>query len=236
MPTNEAQLERSADHDVLRRLLDDRHSCRAFRPEPVPREVTEAILTLAGKSPSWCNTQPWHVHVVGGAAADRLRTGLRTAVTTQPQQPDLPFPAAYRGVYRDRRKECALDLYRSVGIADGDRDASAAQTMANFDLFGAPQVAIITTEAALGTYGAVDCGLYINTFLLAARSLGVATVPQAALAGCAPYLRSFLDLPDERQVVCGISFGYADEQHPANAFRTSRADLSDSVTWKVEDR
>jgi nitroreductase len=220
--------------EVLHYLLQDRHSCRAFRPEPVEREVIEQILTLAGRTPSWCNTQPWHVHLLGGAAVEAFRSGLRDAVTTQPQQPDRPIPTAYAGVYRERRKDCALLLYRCVGIADGDRAASSAQTMANFDLFGAPHVAIITTEADLGVYGAVDCGLYVQTFLLAARSLGVATVPQAALAGCAPYVRDFLDVPEDRNIVCGISFGYADEEHPANAFRTPRADLTESVTWQME--
>ncbi|MBM4569517.1 nitroreductase, partial [Rhodococcus hoagii] len=98
-------------------------------------------------------------------------------------------------------------------------------------LFGAPHVAIVTTDAALGVYGAVDCGLYVNTFLLAAQSLGVASIPQAALAGSAPYLRSFLDLPEDRKVVCAISFGYADESHPANGFRTTRADIASVATW-----
>lgn len=229
------EIEHEATHaDVLRQLLDARHSCRAFRPDPVSREVIEEILDLARRTPSWCNTQPWHVHLLGGTAVEEFRAGLANAVMTQPQRPDLPFPAEYAGAYRERRKECALQLYRSVGIADGDREASGVQTMANFDLFGAPHVAIITTEAALGVYGAIDCGLYVNTFLLAARSLGVATVPQAALAGCSPYLREFLDLPDGRQVVCGISFGYAQESHPANGFRTTRADLTETVTWHME--
>lgn len=124
-----------------------------------------------------------------------------------------------------------MQLYASVGIAPGDRQASAQQTMKNFDLFGAPHVAIVTTDAALGVYGAVDCGLYVNTFLLAAQSLGVASIPQAALAGSAPYLRSFLDLPEDRKVVCAISFGYADESHPANGFRTTRADIASVATW-----
>lgn len=219
---------------TLRHLLETRHSCRAFRSEPVPREVIREILELAQKTPSWCNTQPWHVHLVEGAQLQEMRAGLRAAVTTQPQQPDLPFPATYAGVYKERRKECALSLYRSVGIADGDRQASAEQALANFDLFGAPHVAIVTTTGDLGVYGAVDCGLYVSTFLLAAQSLGVATVPQAALAGCAPYLRDFLALPPGRQILCGISFGYADEAHPANGFRTARADLTESVTWQME--
>ena len=44
-------------------------------------------------------------------------------------------------------------------------------------------IAIITTDEALGVYGAVDCGGYVSNFMLAAQALGLATVPQAALGG-----------------------------------------------------
>ena len=92
-----------------------------------------------------------------------------------------------------------MALYSSVGIEHGDRAGSAAQTMKNFELFGAPHVAIITTDEALGTYGAVDCGLYVNSFLLAAQSLGVATIPQAALAGSSKFIHEHFGIDDHSQ-------------------------------------
>jgi hypothetical protein len=69
-------------------------------------------------------------------------------------------------------------------VQRGDR---ARQSFENFRLFGAPHVAIITTDAEQGVYGAVDTGLYVNTFLLAATSLGIASIPQAALASHSPF-------------------------------------------------
>ena len=80
-------------------------------------------------------------------------------------------------------------------------------------------------------YGAIDCGLYINTFLLGAQSLGLAAAPQAALAGYSPFLREFFGIPDHRRVVVGTSFGYADLDHPVNGFRTARAPLEDAATF-----
>jgi hypothetical protein len=32
-------------------------------------------------------------------------------------------------------------------------------------------------------------------------------------------------------VLCAISFGFADTDHPANSFRTQRADLDEFVEW-----
>jgi len=43
-------------------------------------------------------------------------------------------------------------------------------------------------------------------------------------------VREALGLPPERRIVCGISFGYADQDHPANQFRTTRADSATAVT------
>jgi nitroreductase len=92
-------------------------------------------------------------------------------------------------------------------------------------------VAIVTTEEALGVYGAIDCGAFIAHFALAAHALGVASIAQASIAQHAPLVRSHFGLPASRLVVCGISFGYEDKTHPANGFRTDRAPLPSFVTW-----
>jgi nitroreductase len=218
-------------HEALHGLFAERWTCRQFLPEPVPRHTVEQILGLAQRTPSWCNTQPWHVVVTEGDGTVRLRERLLAHLREHPGQPDFPFPTQYTGVYQDRRRECGKQLYTSLGIQRGDHEGTARQMLRNFELFDAPHVAIITTEADLGVYGAIDCGLYLNSFLLAAQSLGVATAPQAALAGYSGFLREHFGLPDTRRVVVGVSFGYADTAHPANGFRTTRTDASNAVTW-----
>ena len=219
--------------DGLESLLHGRWSCRAFRPDPVPRPTIERLLELAQRTPSWCNTQPWHLTLTSGEATRRLAGALHArAGSDEAEAPDLPFPEAYRGRYLDRRRECGFALYEAVGIQRGDRTRSAEQGRENFRFFGAPHFALVTTERDLGVYGAIDCGGYVSVFLLAARSLGLATVPQAAVAGHSGWLREYFALPDHRSVVCGISFGYADEAHPANAFRTTRASITEAVDWR----
>jgi len=229
MTTTETSTEQ---YDALRGLLDERWTCRQFLSTPVPHDTIARVLTLAQRTPSWCNSQAWQVVVTEGEATEGFRKGLAAYIQANPTAPDFEFPAAYTGVYRERRRECAFELYDSVGIAMGDRAASFVQTLRNFELFDAPHVAIVTTEADLGVYGAVDCGLYVNTFLLGAQSLGLAAAAQAALASYAPFIREHFDLPDNRRVVVGVSFGYPDLDHPVNNFRTSRADLDEVVTWR----
>jgi len=222
----------SGDRMTLAEALGVRHSCRAFLERPVPRETIDAILGAAQRTASWCNAQPWRLYLASGAAIERLRVALPEAARHATPAPDFAWPEAYRGVYQERRRECGWGLYEALGIGRGDRHASAAQALENFRFFGAPHVAIVTTDAALGVYGAVDCGAYVSNFMLAATSLGVATIAQAALAAHPGPLREQLGIPADRLIVCGISFGYADPAHPANAFRTTRADPAECVAWR----
>lgn len=231
-PLAQFSSEDSTAFEALSSLLHTRFSCRAFLPEPVPREKIERILATAQRTASWCNAQPWRLHIASGATLERLRTVFqaRNTAAAVPTS-DLPWPREYRGVYQERRRACGWGLYEALGIAKGDREASAQQAARNFVMFDAPHVAIITADEALGVYGAVDCGAYVANFLLAAHSLGVASVPQAALAARPNVLREVLRFGADRTIVCGISFGLADSEHPANRFRTVRADAADSVTW-----
>lgn len=216
--------------DVLTEILDERWTCRQFLPEQVPQADIERLLALAQRTPSWCNTQPWQVTVTSGEETARFKKALAEHLLVHAQAPDLEFPAAYTGPYQARRRECGYQLYDSVGISKDDSEQRLKQMLRNFELFDAPHVAIVTTEADLGVYGAVDCGLWVSTFLLGAQALGLGAAPQAALAGYSPFLRDYFGIPDNRQVVVGISFGYADTEHPINRFRTSRAPIAEAAT------
>lgn len=216
----------------LETAIRSRFSARKFKPDPVPAHTLQRILELAQCTPSWCNCQPWQLVITRGAATDRFREALYAHARSGAQpNPDFPYPLAYEGEYRDRRKVCGVQLYQSLGIGKDDRPAAAEQALENFRLFGAPHVAIVTTEEKLGVYGALDCGLYVQSFMLAARDSGVDTIAQAALASFPDLIRELSGLESDRKVVCGISFGYADESHPIHSYRTQRAPVASAVTF-----
>ncbi|MEH2475085.1 nitroreductase [Nitrobacteraceae bacterium AZCC 2161] len=222
----------TAPIDILEDLLSSRFSCRAYKPEQVPRATIERLLNAAQKTASWCNSQPWQVTITSGEATTKFRDVLYpVAAAGTPNSGDFPFPREYRGVYLDRRRESGFQLYNTLGIVRGDKAGYAKQALENFNFFGAPHVAIITTDEALGVYGAVDCGGYVNNFMLAAQALGLATVPQAALAFHSAVVRQHFGLGDDRRVVCGISFGFPDREHKVNSYRTTRAQLPDVATF-----
>ena len=212
--------------------LDTRFSCRAFGPASVSEATITGIVQSAQKVPSWCNAQPWQLTITSGDATERFRAALYEAARTTPPKPDLPWPEGYPGIIGERRRACGFQLYDAVGIEKGDRDASAAQMMENYRLFGAPHVAIVTSPRILGAYGALDVGGFVTAFCLAAATHGVATIPQAAIAAQAPFVRDHFDIAEDRMILCAISFGYADDTHPANSFRTDRADPAQVIDWR----
>ena len=225
----------TAPIDILEHLLGERFSCRAFRSDPVPRATIERILTAAQKTASWCNSQPWQLAIASGEATKKFRDAIYSAASSgKTGSGDFPFPREYRGVYLERRRESGFQLYNSLGIPRGDKAGYARQALENFNFFGAPHVAIVHTDEALGVYGAIDCGGYVTSFMLAAQAMGVATIPQAALAFQSALVRKHFGLGDDRKVVCGISFGFPDRAHKANSYRTNRAGLAETVKFVDE--
>ena len=219
---------------VLEDVLSSRWSCRAFTDEDVPLGQLEQVFATAQATASWCNVQPWQVWLVRGAAreefARRLVEHARDRLAPSDWEPDLPMPTEYRGVYADRRRAAGYALYASLGIERSDLAGREAAMLRNYEFFGAPVVAVVTTDPALGTYGAIDCGAYVGNVLNAATAVGLATIAQGALGTHAAAVREIVGIPDDRAVVCGIGIGYPDLEHRANRFRTERASFASAVT------
>ena len=166
---------------------------------------------MSQRTASWCNSQPWQVLIASGEAKEKFRKAIYAeAASGARDDHDFTPPREYLGVYLERRRESGFQLYNTLGIARGDKMAYAKQALENYNFFGAPHVAIIHTDEPLGIYGAVDCGAYVGNFMLAAQALGLGTIPQAALARHSGLIRRHFNLADDRRVVCGISFGFAD--------------------------
>lgn len=214
----------------VRDLLNARHSCRSFRPEPLAEEVVRDLLATAQRTASWCNTQPWQVVVTSASATDEFRSVLSGAVRSGVAgQYDLAAPSDYLNEYRDRRRSSGFALYSALGIAREDLSARTEQMLLNYEFFGAPHVAIVHAPAELGPYGWVDCGGWVANFLLAAAELGIGAIPQAAIANWSNVVREHLGIGADRQIICAISFGHEDTTHPVNEFRTDRAPLDEVV-------
>ena len=191
----------------------------------MPRETIEHVLTAAQRTASWCNSQPWQVVIASGEAKERFRKAIYAEAVVRRAGRAAIFRSRANisaSIWSAAARAASSSTTRSASRS-GDKAAYAKQALENYNFFGAPHVAIIHTDEPLGIYGAIDCGAYVGNFMLAAQALGLGTIPQAALARHSALIRKHFDLGDDRRVVCGISFGYADHDHKVNSYRTSRA-------------
>jgi nitroreductase len=218
-----------ADLDVT---IRERRSVRGFLSDrQVPRALLLEALELAQRAPSNCNIQPWRTFVASGDRCRKLRDALVAAATSgrapEPEDPVDEFP----GDYRRLQVECAVALYHEMGIDRRDHAGRLRALLRNFELFDAPHVAIICMEKRFGIGVALDVGMYVQTLLLALWARGIASCAQASLRMYPDVIRRELGIAEDLRILCGVSFGYEDQQVPANRTRQSREPIAANVTF-----
>jgi nitroreductase len=216
----------------LDQTIGERRSVRGFLPKPVPHGVLEAVFGLAQHAPSNCNVQPWRVYVASGEVVEKLRAALVEAVTTG-ESPLMAAPIdEFFGGYREKQIACAVELYRKMGIERGDRAGRFDASLRNFKFFDAPHVAYVCMAKSFGIGVALDVGMYVQTLMLAMHSRGIGSCAQAALRSYPELVAEHLAIPDDEQILCGLSFGYEDPDVPANQTRQPRDPISSNVFFR----
>ena len=221
-------------HMSVTKAIRGRYSCRAFVPDPVPRETIEDILSVAARAPSGGNLQPWHVDVLAGAALTALKDKARASLAADPRGEGTEFPVyppALDEPWRDRRFACGEQLYESIGIPRANRPARLLPLARNFDLFGAPVGLFFSIPRAFGPPQWAHLGMFMQNVMLLAAERGFATCPQEAWAIVHKTVGEALELPSERMLYCGMALGHADEAHPINGWRTAREPLQAFATF-----
>ena len=210
-----------------------RKSIRAFRPDPVPRDLVEELLRLASRAPSGTNVQPWKVHVVGGEVRRELEKAVLAHRETTPEDVHAEFPRSgkRKEPYTSRMKKLGKEMYTLIGIPKGDQAANWNQWGRNYKFFDAPVGLIFTIDKDLDRMSYVDLGIFLQSFMLSAKSRGLDTCAQGAWNNYWTITRRVLNIPDEDYIVCGLSLGYADEEAPVNALVSEREPLSNFATF-----
>jgi nitroreductase len=218
---------------TIAEAITGRQSIRAYLDTPVPRDVLERVLTVAGRAPSGSNIQPWRVWVLEGAAKQRLIDALLTNVRAgkpEPREYEY-YPVTWRDPYLARRRACGFGLYQTLGIPKDDKARQAAQSARNYDFFGAPVGLMFSIDADMEKGSWLDYGMFVQSVMLAARGEGLETCPQAAFAYYPETVHREVGIPADQVVVCGMSLGYPDPDAVVNTFRTAREPLERYVTW-----
>jgi nitroreductase len=213
-------------------ILKERSSVRSFLDKPVNNETLKHIFEHAQLSPSNCNVQPWQACVVSGDIKDELKQALLAEVMSgTPPNPDFNWFAKYEGKHRERQFGSANALYSSIGVTREDKKARQMAMIRNWQFFDAPHVVFFTMDKYLDIMGAVDLGIYAQTLSLIFAEHGLSNCMQGALGQFPDPVRRILNLPDERGILFGMSFGYEDNNAAVNNTQTDRETIDNAVTF-----
>jgi nitroreductase len=203
-------------------VLRSRRSVRAYRPDPVSRELVREILQVAASAPSNSNTQPWRVHVLAGRPMRELGEALVAAFRADGFPPAAHFPEPLPDEFCGRQRDFAERYYASLGIAREDAAARSRQTQRNFSFFGAPVGLIFSIDARLTRHSWLDLGLYVQNVMIAARARGLDTCPQVSFARFHALIAAQLHMSADEVTACGMSMGYRDGAASVNRMEMPR--------------
>ena len=213
--------------------IRNRKSTRAFLPKPVDKKLIKDILECARWAPSGVNSQPWQVAVVFEETKNKLANALaKCRANDESARQDYDYyPTKIEEPYLSRKKICGKALYTALNIEKNDIKKRKEQWMKNYYSFDAPVVLYFFIDEILETGSWVDCGMFIQNVMLAARGFGLETCAQAALAEYPDVVRNILKINDTKKLICGMALGHANYQDASYQYRTEREPVETFTSW-----
>ncbi|NBR50969.1 MAG: nitroreductase [Alphaproteobacteria bacterium] len=211
-----------------------RRSIRGYQDKAVPQKLIEEILTLAMRSPSSMNTQPWNFTVVSGDVLDKIRAGnTERNLAGVPHSREFRIGKAFEGQHRDRQVGVAKQLFAAMGIAREDKEARHDWVLRGFRQFDAPICVIITYDRELADSDdtAFDCGAVTTALVNAAWSRGLGAVINSQGIMQSPVVREHAGIADDQVIMKAVALGWPDDSFPANAVVSERKSVAEAARF-----
>lgn len=213
--------------------IRNRISTRAYLDKPISKETLTQILDTARWSPSGTNTQPWKVAIVQGATKQAITDALleKQKNGIKPNPDYDYYPTEWVEPFKGRRFECGMALYKALEIGREDKEKRIEAGLANYRFFGAPVTLFFFIDKIMRKGSWFDMGMFLQSIMLAAEEQGLGSCPQASTSDYPDLVRKKLDVSNQFNLICGLSLGYPDKEHPVNQYRTSREAVDSFTTW-----
>ena len=219
--------------------IQQRKSIRAFKPDPVSKEILKEILDVALRAPSWANTQPWEFAIVTGQKLEKIKQAfVEKGTAAEEDSPDIPRPREFPQIYDTRRRVVGRKVLELKGIQREDREKRGRWLLQGLRLFEAPCAIYVYIDRSfymqgdgLNIWPIFDCGLVAENIMLLATKHGLGTIAQIQAVVYPDVLRKVLGIPDSKLIVLGIAVGYPDQDDPVNRLRSEREPLGNVSTW-----
>lgn len=195
---------------LLHEQIRTRRSIRNFRPDPVPLEMVEALLALAGQAPSAHNRQPWRWVVVHQAASrQRLAQAMGVRFRADLQRDGLPEAKIEAMVARSHERIGGAPLLLIPCLTMEEMDCYPDEKRQRCEW----QMAVQSVALACGT------------LMLAAHTMGLGSCWICAPIFCVDIVQAALALPSAWEPQGLITLGW-----PADSGRARARKGLDSIT------
>jgi F420 biosynthesis protein FbiB-like protein len=197
--------------DAFWQTIFGRRSIRRYRPDPIPRELLERMLTAAIWAPSAHNRQPWRFAMVTRPEAkEALARSMAQRWREDMAQAGLDEAEIKARVQRSRQR-----LTEPPALVVG------CLTMQDMDDYDDARL-----QQAERTMAIQSLALALGNLMLAAHHEGLGTCWICAPLFAPAAVRSALELPNDWEPQAIITLGWPDEE------RTStRKPLQEVVVW-----
>ncbi|RLA56938.1 MAG: oxidoreductase [Gammaproteobacteria bacterium] len=201
-------------------------SVRRLRPDPIPDDVLERVLTAATWAPSGGNREPWRIVLVRNA---ELKSELGSLYKERWDQ----FAAMYRQGIAHLQEEEKAAQERIIDSGNYLAENFAATPAIAIFCFDSRQMAI--TDAKLERVSVVGGGsVYpaVQNLLLACRKEGLGCCLTTLLCECEEEVKQLLGIPGNWGTAAAIPMGYPLLGGHGSIKRSPVKKLSYSDKWK----
>ena len=203
-----------------------RSSIRAFLHKPVSDELLKLLLEKSSRAASGGNLQPWKIFVINNSTMKDFLVFQNN--WTEPEEPAYEiYPPKLKEPYRTSRFELGEQMYELLGIGREQKDARIAQVMENFRFFGAPCAIFCFVDRQMGPPQWSDLGMFLQTFMLLAKEVGLDTCAQEAWSMKHDSVSKFVKAEDNDMLFCGMAIGYQDDSAVDNSLKSERRPLKE---------
>jgi len=212
--------------------IQKRRSIRAYKADPVKKEIIQEILQIAVRAPSSLNSQPWWINVLSGEIMEKVRQGnLEMLMSGEMPYTDISLKPL-EGEYKQRQVDVAKELFQILGIAREDKQKRNEWAKQGLIFFNAPAAIILSAEKSLDPSMAFfDMGGLAQTICLTAVNYGLGTCIMSQGIMYPQIIRKYLGIPETQVIRICITIGYPDENAPVNTLRTKREPLEKNTIW-----
>jgi nitroreductase len=219
--------------------IKERKSIRAFKPDPINKDLLKKIIEQAQRAPSWANTQPWEFAVATGnklktiqeAFVKRGSKGMQESLSEVARPYDFPEPY----ISRIKAMQVQENRGRSKELGAPDFEAMFATNARHYGAHCCIYLLVnknfVYQGKGVNVWSLYDSGSAVQNIMLLAVNYGLGTIAQAMAVIYPDIIRKELGILEDKLIALGIAIGYPDWDSPANKDTRGRVPLDEIATF-----